>query len=636
MTGMGIQRRILLAVLLPSILIAGMLVFYLTMWRIEDTESAWRRLGVSTATNLASSAEYALVTGNRALLDTLVKSASQEPGVRFVLVSDVAGELLSWIGPVDPGLLHKQAQQSSVLPKSRWVISVPVKLQPLALDDPFIEAAHDTTGSKPDIVLGTVFVGMSIEHVQQQNKAMFMAGLVILAVGLVLAGGFAIVLSQTISRPVRGLSDMVRRLREGQLSARVVPDATGELHLLQEGINRMAESVEHSQAEMQQRTVEATTDLSMKKEEAERANKAKSRFLASVSHDLRQPMHAVGLFAATLRQKLSDPQHNALVERIQHSVSELEGMFTALLDLSELDAGVVQPRLRDFDVSLLLEHIWEEFAASAEEKGLRFRVRPRPVGVRSDPILLRRILGNLVMNAIRYTDRGGVLLACRKRGNQWLLQIWDSGIGIAQEDMPRIFEEYFQVGNPERNRSHGMGLGLATVAKLTHLLGHELVPRSRLGNGTVFSLALPAVQLDEQDQRTLDETAPGTRFSGESVLVIDDDREVLDSMAGLLESWGLNAVVAQDVDQALDLLDRLESAPRAVLCDFRLAGAEDGIRSVQRIRGRFGQHLPAALISGDTLPESVAGMKASGLVVLHKPVAPARLRALLMSLLSQA
>ncbi|NWG86823.1 MAG: response regulator, partial [Hydrogenophilaceae bacterium] len=460
-------------------------------------------------------------------------------------------------------------------------------------------------------------------------------GLLIMGLGSVLAAVFAVVVSRTISRPILELSQVVGRLEEGELAVRADQDAGGEIGHLQAGVNRMALSLEQNHSLLQQRIREATEDLEQKKQEAELANMAKSRFLASVSHDLRQPMHALGLFTELLNQQLSDAQQLAIVQRMQTSVTELEGMFNVLLDLSKLDAGAVQPNFRDFDLKPYLRRLWEEYSPQAEQKGIALKVRLASAGTHSDSMLLTRIMSNLIANAVHYTQQGGVLVACRRRKDHWLLQVWDSGIGIAPENLPRIFEEYYQVGNPERNRRHGMGLGLAIVAKLARLLGHELQVHSRLGRGTVFSLKLPIAHLVAQPVAAA-MAGPVVGFSGQRILVIDDDPDVLDSMAALLANWGLRPLLAASLEAAWPVLEQLEAAPDAVLSDFRLPGRIDGLVTIERLRERYGASLPAALISGDTAPENVARMNASGLAILHKPVAPAKLHELLAGLLAQA
>ena len=629
----GIQRTILLAVFLPSLLVAIVLALYFTLDRIRDGENAWRALGISMGRGLAASAEYAMVTGNKMQLDSLVQAAAKEPGVRFVVIKGESGLPLSWAGVSDPAIYAGRLEDKLSLLESQWVVSVPVELHTLDLSDPLLDPAHDKGHDKTSKTIGTILLGMSTDNLEELRNNLIVAGLLIVVFGSLLAGIFAIATSRVIGRPILRLSRTVSRLGVGDFSARATLDADGEIGLLQAGINRMAASLEQNNALLQERIRDATEDLDKKKREAEAANVAKSRFLASVSHDLRQPMHALGLFAEILNQQLSDPQQVTLVHRIQSSVAELEDMFNSLLDLSRLDAGVISPSAKDFDLKPYLQNLWEEFAPVAEQKGLALRMHLSEAEVHSDPLLLTRILTNLISNAIRYSERGGVLVSCRKREGHWLVQVWDTGIGIADDQLTHIFEEYYQVGNLERSRQQGIGLGLAIVSKLSKLLGHELQVRSRPGKGTVFSLKIAAAHLPLNHGSPLRSALATARFTGQPILVIDDDPEVADSMAALLESWNLVPVVASTLDSALDELNRRKLVPSVVLSDLRLPGEADGIEAIAQLREQFGAKLPAALISGDTLPSNAARLRDSGLTVLHKPLAPAKLRALLTSLL---
>ena len=273
----------------------------------------------------------------------------------------------------------------------------------------------------------------------------------------------------------------------------------------------------------------------------------------------------------------------------------------------------------------------QEFQPLAEQKGLQLRIRVRPALVNSDAMLLGRILNNLVANAIRYTEQGGVLLACRRRQGQWMVQVWDTGIGMSAEHLPQIFDEYYQIGNAERNSAQGIGLGLAIVHRIARLLGDTVEVFSRPGGGSVFNIILPLAQSTPMNRRSSLARQLG-QFNGEQVLIVEDDQAARESLQGLLKSWGLNVLSAGNCAEALTALDQEQVAPLLIICDYRLPQTS-GVITVAAIRARLGTEVLAILISGDTAPESVADMQASDLPVLYKPVRPAKLRALISSYL---
>ena len=622
----GIQARMTLLALGPATFIACLLAIYFTFSRIGDAEQALRDLGLATAQHLASSAEYGVVSGNKDILQNLVNGTLKQGQARFALVVDAQGNHLAQLGTVPPEL----AKELRMPPRAHeldYVFVLPVQLGKVDLQDPFV--VEDVNIPQADRTLGWAVVAMSHASLAESKKRMLIAGLGIALSGLVIAVLLAISLGRGFSRPVRKLSQVVEELGRGNLSARVAPNSGGELLLLQKGFNRMAQTLQTNQTDLQRRIQEATVDLEAKKNEAEQANRDKSNFLAAVSHDLRQPMHAIGLFSATLRQRVSTDEQAGLVQRIEDSVNALQIMFDELLNISRLDSGTLEPRLETCDLAAMLKQVGQTFQPVAEQKNLFLRVRVCPARVTTDAMLLSRIINNLTANAIRYTTRGGVLISCRRRQGNWVIQVWDSGIGIDQEDLPRIFDEYFQVGNEERNRAQGIGLGLAIVERIARLLSYPLEVRSRPGRGTVFSLSLPVATDAPYERRSVAERAPG-QFNGEQVLVIDDDYGALESTVALLASWGLTPFSATSGEQALSQLEN--ATPRLIVCDFRLPQS-NGIDVVQALRERLQSPVPAMLISGDTGAEAVAAMQASGLHVMYKPVRPAKLRALITSLL---
>jgi signal transduction histidine kinase/CheY-like chemotaxis protein len=437
-----------------------------------------------------------------------------------------------------------------------------------------------------------------------------------------LALGASAVLARRMVNPIRALQEGAARIGAGELEHRIEIQTGDELEALAREFNQMAARLRESYAGLEQRVAERTEELVA-------ANRAKSRFLAAASHDLRQPIHALGLFVAQLNNRLTDPETRHLAGRIKAAIMALQGLLDALLDISRLDAGVVMPALTVVPVNHILERIEAAFALDATERNLRFRVVRSRLAVHSDAVLLERILVNLVANAVRYASDGGVLVGCRRRGAQVRIEVWDTGIGIAPEHQEMIFQEFYQVGNPERDRGKGLGLGLSIAARLARLLGGRIDLSSIPGRGSVFAVQMPRGDaLAETLPTTTDLTLEGT-VRDAVVLVVEDDQLVREAIEGLLRQWGCVVLAAGSGDEALAALARDGHPPAAILCDYRLPQGETGIAVIRRLRDRIGSPVPAALITGDTAPELLREASDSGLPLLHKPVQPARLRALL-------
>jgi two-component system, sensor histidine kinase len=369
---------------------------------------------------------------------------------------------------------------------------------------------------------------------------------------------------------------------------------------------------------------------------AEEASNAKSRFLAAASHDLRQPVHALSLFVAALRPRVTDKEALAMLDHIDTSVMAMGGLFNGLLDISRLDAGVVEVNAETFAIHPLLERICREYQPLASAKQVALRLRRTHAAVFSDPILVERVARNIIANAIAYTHRGGVLVGCRRRGQGLVLQVWDTGQGIPREEQARIFQEFYQVGNSERDRSRGVGLGLAIVKRLTTLLNLPLAMRSVPGRGTVFAVELP---YSEAPLAAVRGQSDGWSYGGgkESalVVVVDDEIRIQLAMSNLLESWGFKVVSAGSGDEAMQHLENLPERPALIISDYRLRENENGIHVIERLRAEYNDDdLPSMLITGDTAPDRLKEAQASGLLLLHKPVSDSRLRAAIAHLLA--
>ena len=455
--------------------------------------------------------------------------------------------------------------------------------------------------------------------------SVFATGLVLLA-GLALAALSSLFLIRRIVQPIHELQRGAARIGAGALDHRIGITTGDELQALGEQFNSMAAQLEQSYATLERKVDERTRQLQL-------ANLAKSRFIAAASHDLRQPLHALGLFVAQLRLDRDPAERSKIVARIDTAVDAMNELFNALLDISKLDADVLTPKLANFPIEQIFRRVESTFAGAAAEKGLNLRFATSGAWVRSDFILLERILLNLVSNAVRYTQRGGVLVGARRCGAALRIEVWDTGSGIPEDQRENIFGEFYQLAST-RSAGGGLGLGLAIVNRLCDLLQHRLELTSTVNEGSRFAVLLPYVASDATPNvatpvlHTIDDPC-----RGKVVVMIDDDALVRDGMRGLLQGWGCETVTVDSAEAALGLLVQLGRKPDAVISDYRLQGAGTGIEAIARLRGGYGSALPAFLISGDTAPEPLREATASGHYLLHKPVQPTRLRALLSQVL---
>ncbi|MBP2298377.1 hybrid sensor histidine kinase/response regulator [Azospirillum picis] len=360
---------------------------------------------------------------------------------------------------------------------------------------------------------------------------------------------------------------------------------------------------------------------------AERADRAKTKFLAAASHDLRQPLQSLFFFAHALSDKLEDHPTAPLLASMTESLSGLRVMLDSLLDVSRLDAGVVKPSVTDFALGPLLDRLAEEYRLRAGEVGLGLRHVSSSAWVRSDPALLERILRNLIENAIRYTEQGSILIGCLHRGDALRLAVIDQGIGIPPEKTQDIFQEFTQLANPERDRRKGLGLGLAIVRRLAGLLGHGVAVRSVPGRGSGFFLDLsPAVPRPIPKPARAPIDLP--RGKG-LIVVVDDDTIILLSMRAMLEEWGYDVVAAVSADEAIESLLNLGRQPAMIVADYRLREGRTGVEAIRDIYGVCGVRVPAVVLTGDTDPARIAEVQRSGHHLLHKPVSAPILRDIL-------
>lgn len=370
--------------------------------------------------------------------------------------------------------------------------------------------------------------------------------------------------------------------------------------------------------------------LRKQKDEAEQANISKTKFLAAASHDLRQPLHALTLFTSVLDDSIKYPKARRVVDQIKSSVDALQSLFNALLDISRLEAGVLKVEKTDFALRPVFQKLANDFNPQALEKGLTIIWPECDHAVHSDANLLEQVLRNYIGNAIRYTDSGEVRIGCEGDGAVVSIDVADTGIGIPDEEREAIFKEFHQLSNPERDRSKGLGLGLAIVQRTAKLLGHLIEVESQVGKGSVFSICVDQAVLAQntQSQGAAEEMNEDNADTALFV-VIDDEASIREGMESLLQSWGSRVITAAGMAQAMEALAQQDCSPDAIIADYRLRESQTGIEAIHAIQAKYEAGIPALIVTGDTAAELLREVNESGFQVLHKPVAPAKLRAFL-------
>lgn len=442
----------------------------------------------------------------------------------------------------------------------------------------------------------------------------------VLIASLALCIALSVALARHMTAPIRALQSGAARIGEGKLDERVSITTGDELETLANEFNTMAQRLYESRAGLEQKIEDRTRALA-------EANSAKSRFLAVASHDLRQPVHALGLFVAQAKEARGDAMREPLIGRIESSWQSISSLLDALLDISKLDSNTLEVTRMNFEAQSLLDKTEQSFAVLAAAKGLRMRVRPSRLILASDPVLLERILLNLVSNALRYTREGGVLVGVRCKGSHARIDVWDTGAGIAREESEHIFEEFYR-GRAGGSESGGMGLGLAIVRRLARLLDVTITVRSTPGAGSLFSitvpLAPPGSTADVAAPREISESG----FAGGLALIIDDDANARDAASGLLRQWGWEVISAGSSEDALATLTRDTRMPDVIVSDYHLVH-ETGVDAIARIRAARAREIPAVLVSGDVTEELRAHAARLSLHLLHKPLQAAKLRTML-------
>lgn len=617
---MKIRTRAFLLGLLPTLLVAVVLTAFHIHSRFTDLDKAMTQQGVAMARHLAIAAEYGMFSGNAAALENLLEQTMKEPWV--------TSAILVWpdhtrLSRGQPGRLVPELGNDARWHdgKHAWFASAVTVEAPEATD-----LFLDQPAGQPSAPLGWAVIGIDLRQKEMLVHELLLMSLGLTIGGLLLAVALIDRLALSGVKPLLDIVAAVKRISSGAFGAHMAVTAgSPELRELQIMVNRMSESLRAYQQDMLARVDAVTAELARKKREAEQASLAKSRFLAAASHDLRQPMHAISLYVESLKPELRGRAGEATLEKIERSILSMVELFNAILDVTRLDAGVIQPAQVPVRIRRLLLTLAEAFAVEAERKGLSLRVRAPDTWVQSDPILLERILRNLLSNALLHTTHGGVLLSARPWQGGLRVQVWDTGCGIAGEQQARIFEEFYKTDTHDNGTSRrGLGLGLAIVQRLARLLAHPLQLDSRPGRGTVFSLDLPLCDKDAECSGEPAGTCPP--LPGVRIVVVDDEPAVRDAVARLLAQWGADV---ESFGSFEAVRQSLRQAPDAVLADYQLLDGSTGLDVVAFVRARWGQDIGAVVITGDTRADTVQQLAALGTHVLYKPVHPTQLSTLL-------
>ena len=426
------------------------------------------------------------------------------------------------------------------------------------------------------------------------------------------------------------MRDFLGRLRQGE---RFVEDHRIDIDLPRQGLRSLlVNALEIREEPLATRKVLVTIDditerlrvseaLETARRVAEQANLGKSRFLAAASHDLRQPLQTLSLLRGILAKRIKDESGSRLVAKLDETLGAMSGMLNTLLDINQLEAGIVRPEISNFPIGVLFDRLKTEFSYHVAQKQLGWRVVPCRLAVRSDAGLLEQMLRNLLANAVKYTERGKVLLGCRRRGDKVRIEVWDTGIGIPAGQLKAIFEEFHQLDNAARERSRGIGLGLCIVQRIGDLLGHTIEVRSWLGQGSVFTIE---AQLGENEpgQPQEAESAETIARTAGAVLIVEDDPAVREMLAMLFDDEGYRTTAAAGSNEALALVARGALLPDAIIADYNLPGDLTGAETVARLRESSGRDIPAIILTGDIATDTLRKIADADCVHLSKPAEP--------------
>jgi len=626
--GGSLQRDLLWLGVVPCAAVALALTAWFTHSRLEMLDAAFNAEGQAVARQVAAMSDLSLYAGDVPALQNVANAALRGGQVTRVEISNSAGVYVtagSKTGPM--GQLR--------------MFTAPVTLREASKAAAFSPEGVTAAGDKP---IGLVQTFRDTTAYAHERTRSLMAGIGIAMIALIAAWAWVRHTARSVAQPLRRISRTVAALEAGAFDARCGVVAQGgaggqakarrglsrgrhEFASLAHDIDRLAERLQRNRQLSEERVREATAVALQRMAEAEQAARSRARFLAAASHDLRQPLHAMGLFIDGLLSSATAAQRPAVL-RLQEGTDFMGVLLDDLLEISRLDAQVLTPAIGNVSLAALFDQLGAQHAPRAAASRVRLVWRDRGLAVRSDPALLLRIVGNLVGNAIAHSGpEGTVLVAARRRGARVRIEVRDNGVGIAPIHQTRIFEEFYQVANTERDRRQGFGLGLSICARIAALLGTHIELRSALQAGSTFSLELTGADPREV-QPAAPEPVASSPLAGLRCLVVDDDPAILDATSALLMQWDCEVECVATGSEAMRRLADPDARFDVLLCDLQLADAEDGMEVIEAAR-RLQPEALAVLVSGATGPEALQRLRQEGVMLLTKPVAPAKLRALL-------
>jgi signal transduction histidine kinase/ActR/RegA family two-component response regulator len=612
----SLMQRMAFVALVPTLVTAVLLVTLLTQRQLINL----RQMAQTNADAIATQTATVCVQPLRAMrlreLLRIADSIGELPHVTRVQIRTADGQILADHRASDDNL-------HDVMSVVREVVD------------------NEQTGH---VALGSVLVDVSLHDAIVAQRASLRHALIALLLSLLVAGVIGWQAARWISAPLRHLAGAVQQLGQGDRPVSVAVTDHTEIGELQRGFNHAAAALFDIQRGMQEQIRQATLELAQKNTALEAASVARSRFLAAASHDLRQPLYALTLFSAALAVDEHDPQRLDRIAHIQECVQSLDHLFGELLDLSRLETGAVQVEISEFPLDRVFSEVSRTFGMVAEQRGLVLQMHPTRLWVRSDRVMLTRMLNNLISNALRFTRHGGALIGVRRSGTGRVrIEVWDTGSGIAPEHLSNVFDEFYRIedhsGAGLDDGSHsGLGLGLATVQRLAQLLDTRVQAKSRLGRGSVFHFELPLGSVGALPA-AVDDEMPG-ELGGRRVLVVDDDPAILSGIRFLLRSWGCEVAVAEDRQQARETIENWPAPVDIVICDLHLRSGESGLDVFAELDRLYEnddeQSFARLLVTGETRADHLRDVIAARIPLLYKPVSPQQLRSAMLAALVAA